>query len=784
MPPTSPASPRQPVRARALRHPRRIVIKLHDGSLVQGQPPAAFRQRLAQLRQRLPALRAFQPLFAPADWGPIADRQLKAIGADPSYRPVDFATFHRLVVGATAPIVALLAELTSWEEVEYAYVEPVGSAPADPYFAALQHFKAAPEGVGLAAAWGAGEAISHGQGVRIGDVERGWYVGHDEFDGLLPTDAAGAPLTQWGVPQSAEEDREHGTQVLGILYAQQDEEYYQGAADHAAAIELYSYVGSDGLENLAAAAMAATLRLGAGDVLLMEVQLTEDAEYPSFVNHPCEIAPAVFAVLRLASAVHITVVEAAGNGATDLDVPLAAGGPWMPLAPAAAAFEDSGALIVGASQWSLKPIASTNYGSRVNLFALGESVFTTSLIGGGEPPLPYGSCSGTSAAAAIVAGVAAVVQGAARHLRGTTYSPAQLRWLLAHPERATDSDDPANDRIGRMPDLAKVFAGKTLPATPELYLRDHVGDDGTAHAGALSSSPDVILRREKAADPEAAFGAASGLLDDLGLHQSAVAGATHWLYARAHDRGGAAADAVSVALWWSKPATLIYPDEWTPIGVAAVPTVPAGGVAVSDALEWPDAPDPGHYCFLAILHHEADPAPVVPDFGGIVAAGYDAWSAFKTFLRRANNATWRNFNVEAAAAGSSSGAEAEAEALVRGAPDRARRMRFTLRAGEGVGEVGVLVPSTLWKEVDTTSAPKPAGAERGGTLLRVPAGGELAFEAELPVRAKHALRFRFRPCAVGASGAEFCVIQSECGDGGLREELGRVTWRWTAAKKP
>ena len=60
---------------------------------------------------------------------------------------------------------------------------------------------------------------------------------------------------------------------------------------------------------------------------------------------------------------------------------------------------------------------------------------------------------GTSAASAIVAGVAAVVQGMHRAAHGTPLAAATLRALLADPSLGTPQHTPSARLIGPMPDL-------------------------------------------------------------------------------------------------------------------------------------------------------------------------------------------------------------------------------------------------------------------------------------------------------------------------------------------
>src|SRR5690606_30962284 len=60
---------------------------------------------------------------------------------------------------------------------------------------------------------------------------------------------------------------------------------------------------------------------------------------------------------------------------------------------------------------------------------------------------------------------------------------------------------------------------------------------------------------------------------------------------------------------------------------------------VSDAIIWEreNLPPQGHYCLVAIIGTDADPAPLPTDFGD--------WTKFQRFIRDNNNVTWRNFNV-------------------------------------------------------------------------------------------------------------------------------------------
>jgi hypothetical protein len=87
---------------------------------------------------------------------------------------------------------------------------------------------------------------------------------------------------------------------------------------------------------------------------------------------------------------------------------------------------------------------TTNFGSRVDCFAWGANVAT----------LDTALFTGTSAASAIIAGAALVVQGVS-NARGNALRPEALRDALK--KDGTESKDPPQDRIGVMPDLDKVL---------------------------------------------------------------------------------------------------------------------------------------------------------------------------------------------------------------------------------------------------------------------------------------------------------------------------------------
>jgi hypothetical protein len=157
---------------------------------------------------------------------------------------------------------------------------------------------------------------------------------------------------------------------------------------------------------------------------------------------PVEQVAAVETAIRAAVNIGIAVIEPAGNGGSDIDAMLTAG--------------DSGAIVVGACADDgqhpsrLAGVLPSNFGGRVDCYALGEFVETLDINNGTRSD--YG---GTSSASAIIAGAATVVLSiAAAH--GRTVTPPELRDWFRQP--GTESSNPVADLIGVMPDVGTLIA--------------------------------------------------------------------------------------------------------------------------------------------------------------------------------------------------------------------------------------------------------------------------------------------------------------------------------------
>jgi hypothetical protein len=313
--------------------------------------------------------------------------------------------------------------------------------------------KSPPRGIGARDVWN--RLGSSGAGVRIVDVEFGWDLGHRQLPGTIPL-----------VSGVNADYRDHGVGVLGILVAEDDDAGIVGLCPKATVAVASVVRSADDFDDIdyAAAIEDAVGTMGAGDILLIEVQ----TRYPAFggkEGYPLEIEQDVFAAFQEATERGIIVIEAAGNRGVDLDA-FATDDHGTLLNRGLAEFEDSGAIMVGACRTADSKLKHhwldpSNYGSRVDCYAWGEKVVTL----GALPNALDTEFSDTSAAAAIVAGVAAIVQGIVRDryqkdpTRPPHLLPAEMRQLLA--TIGTPSEDAAQHPIGLMPDLDRIVEAIT-----------------------------------------------------------------------------------------------------------------------------------------------------------------------------------------------------------------------------------------------------------------------------------------------------------------------------------
>ncbi|HEU4538190.1 MAG TPA: S8 family serine peptidase [Polyangiaceae bacterium] len=333
--------------------------------------------------------------------------------------------------------------------------EPTGD------FRRLQKHLDGPPGIGAREAWATPGA--RGEGVRIIDVEWSWHFDHEDLGGRHDGVLAGRPTRN-------EAQADHGTAVLGVLGAQHNGYGVEGIVPHArlgaVALPQFCHDPAAFARPLAAAIRRATDLLGRGDLLVLAVH--RPGPRHQFASRDDELGyvavewwPDVFAAVRRAVARGVVVVEAAGNGAEDLDDPLydrpAPGFPaaWRnPFRPA----HSSGAVLVAAgSPDDRVRMGISNFGLRVDAHGWGDNVVTTGYgdLQGVEPTRQYTyKFGGTSSAAAMVAGAIASVQGVLRQ-RGRAPLDAPAAARLLRSLRATPSPE---GLIGNLPNVPQMIA--------------------------------------------------------------------------------------------------------------------------------------------------------------------------------------------------------------------------------------------------------------------------------------------------------------------------------------
>ena len=488
--------------------PSYAVLRFRDEIAVTDYNPDQARHLepvWSELRQRYEGIELL-PLFRSVPPGRLKEIYQKEGRGDGKGRAPNFLQYFQ-VVGrhppkALAEIARILREDGRLDgRVSESYPVHPGPLPGavdvdDPGFPDQFHLHPAPDpsgwapgGVGAEAAWARPGSDGSGHSdkpVRFVDLERGWDLTHAD---LPPAQLLRGP----GNAASAA----HGTAVLGIVCARDDTTPRMcgvGLAPRAkVAVAAYWEVRANSQQPVLdfddAIIAAVENFLGAGDVLLIEAQIYATDDESDALMLPVEVHPLTFNLISWAVwQRNIIVVEPGGDGTNMAFPPLDMDAWEHPVTHQKLLVRDlnhdSGAIMVSAAQPSwfdptdLQPPPWAPVGMRIDCFAWGDGVYTcwpattpSPCQGGSGTGEPYTYCfSGTSAAAAIIAGAAIVLQGIHRHATaGASILPVDMRaWLGdkadgVNTPPSLDSQGYAH-RIGVMPNLGVLH--QRIPAAP------------------------------------------------------------------------------------------------------------------------------------------------------------------------------------------------------------------------------------------------------------------------------------------------------------------------------
>ena len=450
---------------------RRVIIKTFEGATegyedgLENQFDEAFLEKWAEVMNNYETELTIRRAFRTVE------------GDDDHYRPT-LRTYYEVLLpsdrGPAAYAVADMLRKADLPQIELVYVESPPAPPPNQCGGRNRFYlDDAPRGMGVNPPQGAG-----------GDpwplvvvMESVWQPGHPELADVWSMGGFEGPQ---GVTEYANLPTEshHATATLGVLAAAG----LAGgpgclgmlppkAAPGFATTHIFDESIGEWVEDLKTQMVAVATNMSAGDILLIERQIwgrrrgtcgpSLPGEHDKVLS-PLELEPHLRDALEQVRDLDIIAIVAAGNGSTAGGVRLDETAIWdgevCRLMPG-----DSAAILVAAcdtvrANGVHARLPQSNFGAQAVCYAWGNNVVT----------LDSNNHSGTwtyrdtSAASALLAGVAARVQSRAMATLGRRLTPAEMRAALTFtPPGAVAPGRGLN--IGVMPNMDDIFAGG-LPA--------------------------------------------------------------------------------------------------------------------------------------------------------------------------------------------------------------------------------------------------------------------------------------------------------------------------------
>jgi hypothetical protein len=458
----------------------KIIIKFNDDFKVPYEEKTGdYLEKInfkpwTSLKKEHPEI-TIQPLFTKSEQESLKRLVKRAEKLNPRFKDPHFFSCFCITIPKSSDPDPVLKLMKGWKELKTSYLEPVAVCPnpLDTYStngrAVNQgYLDAAPKGIGSKSVWGPTTvAGSDGAGIKFVDLETGWNLSHEDLS------AHAISLLDTNATPSA---RPHGTSVLGIVCASDNDKGCIGVAPNPGSIKVISPTDT----SLAGAIGTAADDLGYGDILLIEQTYMHHIGSTDFYV-PVEVISTTADVIFTATSAGVIVVEPGGDG--DLAISainfLTYQNPvdlFDVLNPASLNYVDTGAIIVSASKSAESTLVPGThekadwapFGARVDCYAWGENINTLDTDSAGSTNTAYRTDFGfSSGAAAIIAGAVLSIQGMVKAKTNLRLSPAAMRSLLRNSAYGTNLlATGTSTPLGiYMPNLALINSGY-LPPLP------------------------------------------------------------------------------------------------------------------------------------------------------------------------------------------------------------------------------------------------------------------------------------------------------------------------------